>query len=73
MDHQCVLADIWGILLLGGRMGDLYGRRKLFIAGLFLFSLASLAGGLALSGVWLIITRGVQGLGQRLLRRQHYR
>ena len=52
-----------GFLLLGGRMGDLYGRRKLFIAGLFLFSLASLAGGLAISGVWLIITRGVQGLG----------
>jgi EmrB/QacA subfamily drug resistance transporter len=52
-----------GFLLLGGRMGDLYGRRKLFIAGLFLFSVASLAGGLALSGVWLIITRGIQGLG----------
>ncbi len=58
---------VGGFLLLGGRMGDLYGRRKLFMAGLFLFSLASLAGGLALSGVWLIISRGVQGLGAALI------
>ncbi|MDQ2742283.1 MAG: MFS transporter, partial [Chloroflexota bacterium] len=36
-----------GFLLLGGRAGDLFGRRRLFIVGLVLFSLASLAGGLA--------------------------
>jgi EmrB/QacA subfamily drug resistance transporter len=56
-----------GFLMLGGRMGDLYGRRKLFMAGLFLFSLSSLAGGLAHSGVWLIAARAVQGLGAALI------
>src|SRR5690242_18392547 len=49
-----------GFLLLGGRLADLYGRRLLFILGLALFSLASLAGGFALSGIWLIISRAVQ-------------
>src|SRR5438309_187499 len=43
-----------GFLLLGGRLADLFGRRLLFIAGLILFSLASLAGGLAHSETWLI-------------------
>src|SRR3954451_2155822 len=52
-----------GFLLLGGRLADLLGRRRLFIAGLVLFSLASLAGRLAPSDVWLIAARGVQGLG----------
>ncbi len=56
-----------GFLLLGGRLADLYGRRLLFILGLCLFSLASLAGGFALSGTWLIISRAVQGLGAALL------
>jgi EmrB/QacA subfamily drug resistance transporter len=56
-----------GFLMLGGRVGDLYGRRKLFMAGLFLFSLSSLAGGLAYSGIWLIIARAVQGLGAALI------
>ncbi len=56
-----------GFLLLGGRMADLYGRRLLFILGLVLFSLASLAGGLAPSNVWLIIARAVQGLGAALV------
>src|SRR6202165_2814895 len=56
-----------GFLLLGGRMADLYGRRLLFILGLTLFSLASLAGGLAPSNVWLIIARAVQGLGAALV------
>jgi EmrB/QacA subfamily drug resistance transporter len=56
-----------GFLLLGGRLGDLYGRRFLFIAGLALFSFASLAGGLAPSGVWLIVARAVQGLGAALV------
>ena len=56
-----------GFLLLGGRMADLLGRRRLFIGGLILFALASLAGGLAQSEGWLIAARAVQGLGAALL------
>ena len=52
-----------GFLLLGGRLGDLYGHRKLFLIGLTLFTLASLACGLAQSQGWLIAARAVQGLG----------
>ncbi|WP_433198122.1 MFS transporter [Nocardia sp. CA-107356] len=52
-----------GLLLLGGRAGDLFGRRNLFIAGTALFTLASLAGGLAPSATWLLIARVVQGIG----------
>src|SRR5438094_5836179 len=59
-----------GFLLLGGRMADLLGRRRVFVAGLILFSIASLAGGLA--GVTgsqgqLIVARLVQGLGAAIL------
>src|SRR5262249_46327318 len=50
-------------LLLGGRLADLLGRRRMFMVGLVLFSLASLAGGLAQSEAWLIVARAVQGLG----------
>jgi EmrB/QacA subfamily drug resistance transporter len=56
-----------GFLLLGGRLADLLGRRRLFIAGLLLFAAASLAGGFAQSELWLIVARGVQGLGAALL------
>src|SRR4051794_3387912 len=56
-----------GFLLLGGRLADLMGRRRIFIAGLVLFSLASLAGGLAQSDVWLIAARAVQGLGAAII------
>src|ERR1700754_2432321 len=56
-----------GFLLLGGRMADLLGRRRLFVAGLVLFAGASLAGGLAQSDIWLIAARAVQGLGAALL------
>jgi EmrB/QacA subfamily drug resistance transporter len=56
-----------GFLLLGGRIADLLGRRRVFIAGLGLFSLASLVGGLATSDVMLIAARGVQGLGAAIL------
>lgn len=56
-----------GFLLLGGRAGDLFGRRRLFIVGLVLFSLASLAGGLAQNAGWLVAARGVQGLGGALI------
>ncbi len=52
-----------GCLLLGGRLGDLYGPRRLFIAGIALFTTASLACGLAGSQTFLITARAVQGLG----------
>src|SRR6266540_697330 len=52
-----------GFLLLGGRLGDLFGHRRLFIAGITLFTGASLACGLASSQAWLISARAVQGLG----------
>jgi EmrB/QacA subfamily drug resistance transporter len=52
-----------GLLLLGGRAGDLLGRRRMFVAGLLLFSAASLAGGLATSQAWLLTARAVQGVG----------
>jgi EmrB/QacA subfamily drug resistance transporter len=56
-----------GFLLLGGRLADLMGRRRMFIIGLVLFSLASLAGGLAQSEAWLIAARAVQGLGAAIV------
>src|SRR5881396_1343044 len=56
-----------GFLLLGGRAADLFGRRRVFIGGLVLFSLASLAGGLAQSEGWLITARAVQGLGAAII------
>ena len=52
-----------GFLMLSGRMGDIYGHKKLFIIGLLLFSLASLTGGLAPSEIVLILAIMVQGLG----------
>ena len=52
-----------GFLLLGGRLGDLYGHRRLFLLGISLFTLASLACGLANSQPLLIAARAVQGLG----------
>jgi len=56
-----------GFLLLGGRMADLIGRRRMFTYGLILFALASLAGGFASSPGMLIAARAVQGLGAALL------
>lgn len=52
-----------GFLLLGGRLGDLYGHRRLFLAGITVFTLASLACGVAQSQGLLIAARAVQGLG----------
>ena len=52
-----------GLLLLGGRSGDLLGRRRILIAGLVVFVLASLLGGLATDQAWLIAARAVQGVG----------
>src|SRR5919201_952887 len=56
-----------GFLLLGGRMADLLGRRAVFMSGLVLFALASLAGGLATNSGQLIAARAVQGLGAAML------
>src|SRR5213594_2511929 len=56
-----------GVLLLGGRMADLLGRRRLFMAGLALFTVSSLANGLAWSEGSLIAFRALQGLGAALL------
>jgi len=52
-----------GLLLLGGRAGDLLGRRRVFIAGIILFSVASLLGGFATTQAWLLTARAVQGVG----------
>lgn len=51
-----------GCLLLGGRAADLFGRRLIFLCGVTLFTLSSLACGLAQSDTWIIAARGVQGL-----------
>src|SRR3954462_7029212 len=56
-----------GFLLLGGRMADLLGRRRIFMGGLVLFALASLAGGFAPNSGQLIAARAVQGLGAAIL------
>src|SRR5437588_7926959 len=56
-----------GFLLLGGRMADVLGRRRVFMTGLVIFAVASLAGGFAQSEGWLIIARAVQGLGAAIL------
>jgi EmrB/QacA subfamily drug resistance transporter len=52
-----------GLLLLGGRAGDILGRRQAFMAGLAIFTVASLAGGLAQSAGLLLAARAVQGVG----------
>ena len=52
-----------GFLLLGGRLGDLYGHRRLFLIGISVFTLASLACGLATSQEFLVVARSVQGVG----------
>ena len=54
------------LLLLGGRLGDLYGRRRIFIIGLTVFGIASLLGGLATNEGLLLAARGLQGLGAAL-------
>ncbi|MGX1130352.1 EmrB/QacA subfamily drug resistance transporter [Streptomyces glaucescens] len=56
-----------GFMLLGGRAGDLYGRKRMFLVGLALFTLASLGGGLAQEGWQLLAARAAQGLGAAVL------
>ena len=57
------LLTFGGFLLLGGRLGDLFGHRRLFLIGISLFTLASLACGLSTSQEFLVASRAVQGLG----------
>ncbi len=52
-----------GLLLLGGRMGDLFGRRRMFCLAVLLFAAASLAGGFAQDKGWLLAMRALQGVG----------
>ena len=56
-----------GFLLLGGRAGDLIGRKLVFLVGVVIFTAASLANGLAPTSEFLIVFRGVQGLGAALI------
>jgi EmrB/QacA subfamily drug resistance transporter len=56
-----------GLLILGGRAADLFGRRRMFIAGLLVFSAASLAGGLARDPILLVAARLVQGAGAAMV------
>jgi EmrB/QacA subfamily drug resistance transporter len=56
-----------GLLLLGGRAGDILGRRRVFIAGIALFAAASLLGGFATSQVWLLGARAIQGVGAAIV------
>ncbi|MFF5566589.1 MFS transporter [Streptomyces sp. NPDC012623] len=56
-----------GFMLLGGRAADLFGRKRMFLTGLAVFTLASLAGGLAQEGGQLLAARAVQGLGAAVL------
>jgi EmrB/QacA subfamily drug resistance transporter len=56
-----------GFLLLGGRAGDLVGRKRIFLVGLVIFTVASLLNGLAPSSEFLIVFRGLQGLGAALV------
>jgi EmrB/QacA subfamily drug resistance transporter len=56
-----------GLLLLGGRAGDILGRRRVFVAGIILFSVASLLGGFATTQAWLLAARALQGIGGAII------
>jgi EmrB/QacA subfamily drug resistance transporter len=56
-----------GLLLLGGRAGDLLGRRRVFMAGIGLFTIASLLGGMAQGEAWLLAARALQGIGAAII------
>ncbi|MFI5270363.1 MAG: MFS transporter, partial [Chloroflexota bacterium] len=61
------LLTVAGLLLAGGRLADVYGRRRIFLGGLALFTVSSLAAGLASTGEMLIVSRAIQGIGAALL------
>ncbi len=61
------LLVLGGLLLVGGRIADVYGRRRVFLTGMVIFTLSSLAAGLSGSTAMLIAARAVQGLGAALL------
>jgi len=61
------LLTLAGLLLVGGRLADVYGRRRMYLAGLAIFTVSSLAAGLAGSGGVLIASRAIQGIGAALL------
>ena len=56
-----------GLLLFGGRTGDLYGKRRMFMVGIVIFVVSSLLGGLAQNDIWLIATRACQGIGAAIV------
>jgi EmrB/QacA subfamily drug resistance transporter len=61
------LLTVAGLLLVGGRLADVFGRRRLFLVGMAVFTLSSLVAGLAGSGGVLIASRAIQGIGAALL------
>ncbi len=65
--HNAYALAFGGLLLLGARAGDILGRRRMFIVGLALFTMASLVIGLAPSAAWLLAARAVQGAGAAVL------
>jgi EmrB/QacA subfamily drug resistance transporter len=65
--QNAYLLAFGGLLLLGARAGDLFGRRRTFIIGLGVFTIASIAVGSAQSELWLIAARAVQGVGAAIL------
>ena len=56
-----------GLVIAGGRLGDMIGLRRLFVGGVTLFSLASVLAGLAENTAWIILARGVQGVGAAMI------
>jgi len=66
------LLTFGGFLLLGGRLGDLYGHRRLFIAGIAFFTVASLACGVSNSEATLVAARAIQGLGSGAVQPDRY-
>lgn len=56
-----------GLLMLGGRAGDIFGRRNIFLIGLVIFSIGSLLVGLSTSGMMIIVMRALQGIGSAIL------
>jgi MFS family permease len=65
--QNAYLLTFGGLLLLGARAGDIWGRRRMFVVGLTVFTVASIAVGLAPTGATLIAARAVQGIGAAIL------